>query len=198
MANPVLVLKVIRLAGEMRVDRLLERTDVVGVDTVQSTPRDDRCRPAPAGRSSPSIGPRRRTPGCEDPIPTIRRSHLPPRARADLRCRLSACSARVRSVTSCQSSVTPPATGRILTCRIRAPSANGSSTRASVRALRSSGPRVIARGSSVWPRAGTTPTSERPRARSRGQPRIRSRTSSQSVTRPLPSTTAHAVIQRIR
>ena len=34
MADPVLVLKVIRLAGEMRLERLLERSDVVGMDAV--------------------------------------------------------------------------------------------------------------------------------------------------------------------
>ncbi len=34
MADPVLVLKVIRLAGEMRLERLLERNDVVSMDTV--------------------------------------------------------------------------------------------------------------------------------------------------------------------
>ena len=33
-ADPVLVLKVIRLAGEMRLERLLERRDVVGMDAV--------------------------------------------------------------------------------------------------------------------------------------------------------------------
>ena len=34
MADPVLVLKVIRLAGEMRLERLLERNDVVSMDAV--------------------------------------------------------------------------------------------------------------------------------------------------------------------
>ena len=33
-ADPVLVLKVIRLAGEMRLERCLERNDVVSMDTV--------------------------------------------------------------------------------------------------------------------------------------------------------------------
>ena len=51
-ADPVLVLKVIRLAGEMRLERLLERTDVVSMDAVHPFFGDDRCRRA---RTAPII-----------------------------------------------------------------------------------------------------------------------------------------------
>ena len=85
--------------------------------------------------------------------------------------RLSACSACVRSVTSCHSSVTPPATGRILTCRIRASVAGGSRE---VRQRPRTCDPSASRGSRAAARSSPAPaprsTSERPSARSRGQP----------------------------
>ena len=116
----MLVLEDIRVAGQMRLERCLEARDVVGMDAVEPILGTTDRRVRREGRPSPAIVRRRRTPGFADSIATGRRLHLPQRAPAALRVCLSSRSACVRSVTSCQSSATPPATGRIFTCRMRA------------------------------------------------------------------------------
>ena len=120
-ADPVLVLKVIGLAGEMRLERCLERSDVVRHGRGRTSPRDDRPAAAAQTEHRPPAAGEVELLGPKIPLPqpvvrAFRRQREPLLASLE-----RAVSARVRSVMSCQSSVTPPPTGSNLTCRIRAP-----------------------------------------------------------------------------
>ena len=69
-ADPVLVLKVIRLCRQRCASSAcLERRDVVGMDAVRAIPRDGRCRRARQADHRPPSARDVELSGCEDPLP---------------------------------------------------------------------------------------------------------------------------------
>ena len=188
-ANAMLELHMIRLAGQMLAKRLFERFDIVGMDAIEpirGTPARHRRRQAD---HSPEPWGERELLGFEIPLPQ-------PVVDAFGDERHALFDSPQRLLRPCPLAdvvpehVTPSSDGRILIRSSRPSPTDFSSTDARVRARRSFSASAMARGSAVWLRTGTAPTSDRPTARSRGQSTMRASASFQCVTRPRLSRTA--------